>query len=68
MKTVVIIPAGGAGRRMGGGIPKQYLSLAGIPILVHINVAIVISKFDAIILVQLAKIAIITIANECVVE
>lgn len=35
MKTVVIIPAGGAGRRMGGGIPKQYLSLAGIPILVH---------------------------------
>jgi 2-C-methyl-D-erythritol 4-phosphate cytidylyltransferase len=35
MKTIVIIPAGGAGRRMGGGIPKQYLSLAGIPILVH---------------------------------
>ncbi|MBN2439652.1 MAG: 2-C-methyl-D-erythritol 4-phosphate cytidylyltransferase [Deltaproteobacteria bacterium] len=35
MKTVVIIPAGGAGRRMGGDIPKQYLSLAGVPILVH---------------------------------
>ncbi|MCX5839059.1 MAG: 2-C-methyl-D-erythritol 4-phosphate cytidylyltransferase [Deltaproteobacteria bacterium] len=35
MKTVVIIPAGGTGRRMGGEIPKQYLSLAGIPILVH---------------------------------
>ena len=35
MKTVVIIPAGGTGRRMGGEIPKQYLSLAGLPILVH---------------------------------
>ena len=35
MKTVVIIPAGGTGRRMGGEIPKQYLSLAGIPILAH---------------------------------
>jgi 2-C-methyl-D-erythritol 4-phosphate cytidylyltransferase len=35
MKTVVIIPAGGAGRRMGGETPKQYLSLAGVPILVH---------------------------------
>jgi 2-C-methyl-D-erythritol 4-phosphate cytidylyltransferase len=35
MKTVVIIPAGGRGRRMGGEIPKQYLSLAGVPILVH---------------------------------
>ncbi len=35
MKTVVIIPSAGTGRRMGGEIPKQYLSLAGIPILVH---------------------------------
>lgn len=35
MKTVAIIPAGGMGRRMGNGIPKQYLPLAGIPIIVH---------------------------------
>lgn len=35
MKTVAIIPAGGVGRRMGNGIPKQYLPLAGIPIIVH---------------------------------
>ena len=35
MKTIAIIPAGGAGKRMGGCVPKQYLSLAGIPILVH---------------------------------
>jgi 2-C-methyl-D-erythritol 4-phosphate cytidylyltransferase len=35
MKTVAIIPAAGAGRRMESGTPKQYLPLAGIPVLVH---------------------------------
>ena len=35
MKTIAIIPAGGTGKRMGGRLPKQYLLLAGIPILVH---------------------------------
>ncbi len=35
MKTLAIIPAGGAGRRMGGSVPKQYLPLAGVPVLVH---------------------------------
>jgi 2-C-methyl-D-erythritol 4-phosphate cytidylyltransferase len=35
MKTLAIIPAGGLGTRMGGHIPKQYLMLGGIPILVH---------------------------------
>jgi 2-C-methyl-D-erythritol 4-phosphate cytidylyltransferase len=35
MKTIAIIPAGGAGKRMGRVVPKQYLSLAGVPILVH---------------------------------
>ncbi|MBN1662923.1 MAG: 2-C-methyl-D-erythritol 4-phosphate cytidylyltransferase [Deltaproteobacteria bacterium] len=35
MKTVAIIPAGGAGRRMGTDIAKQYLLLDGTPILIH---------------------------------
>lgn len=35
MKTIAIIPAGGSGKRMGGFVPKQFLTLAGIPILVH---------------------------------
>lgn len=35
MKTLAIIPAGGSGTRMGGDIPKQYLMLGGLPILVH---------------------------------
>jgi 2-C-methyl-D-erythritol 4-phosphate cytidylyltransferase len=35
MKTVAIIPAGGAGVRLGGDVPKQYRELRGIPIIVH---------------------------------
>ena len=30
-----VIPAAGAGRRMGAAIPKQYLHLAGLPVLEH---------------------------------
>lgn len=35
MKTVAIIPAGGAGRRMETDTAKQYLILADRPILIH---------------------------------
>ena len=35
MKTVAIVPAAGTGKRMEGGIYKQYLTLEGVPILVH---------------------------------
>ena len=35
MKATVLIPAAGTGRRMGGSISKQYLELAGKPILAH---------------------------------
>lgn len=30
-----VVPAAGAGQRMGGGTPKQYLMLAGRPLLAH---------------------------------
>lgn len=35
MKATVLIPAAGMGRRMGASISKQYLFLAGKPILAH---------------------------------
>lgn len=35
MKRVALIPAAGMGRRMGASINKQYLLLAGKPILAH---------------------------------
>ena len=35
MKTVAIIPAGGKGKRMGAEVPKQYVLLGRVPILIH---------------------------------
>ncbi len=35
MRQYVIIVAGGSGTRMGGSIPKQFLEVAGRPILMH---------------------------------
>lgn len=34
-KTVALIVAGGAGTRMGGSLPKQFLPLNGEPVLMH---------------------------------
>jgi 2-C-methyl-D-erythritol 4-phosphate cytidylyltransferase len=33
--NVAIIPAAGSGRRFGGQIPKQFVEIAGAPIIVH---------------------------------
>jgi len=35
MQKSVIIVAGGAGKRMGGDIPKQFIEIAGKPVLMH---------------------------------
>ena len=35
MKTIAIIVAGGSGTRFGAGMPKQFLDLCGIPILMR---------------------------------
>ncbi len=35
MQVFVILPAAGLGTRMGGAQPKQFLSLNGLPILIH---------------------------------
>jgi 2-C-methyl-D-erythritol 4-phosphate cytidylyltransferase len=35
MHTVAIVPAAGSGNRMGRELSKQYLSLGGMPLLVH---------------------------------
>jgi len=35
MKLYVLVVAGGTGKRMGAEIPKQYLELAGKPVLMH---------------------------------
>ncbi|MCE1198064.1 MAG: 2-C-methyl-D-erythritol 4-phosphate cytidylyltransferase [Marinilabiliales bacterium] len=35
MKRSVIIVAGGSGSRMGGDLPKQFMELEGLPVLMH---------------------------------
>jgi 2-C-methyl-D-erythritol 4-phosphate cytidylyltransferase len=35
MSVVAIIPAAGMGIRMGGPTPKQFLSIEGIPVMIH---------------------------------
>ena len=35
MKAAAIIPAGGSGSRMGLDIPKQFVALAGKPVIIH---------------------------------
>ena len=34
-RVTAVLPAGGRGVRMGSGVPKQFLSLGGIPLLIH---------------------------------
>ncbi len=35
MRAVALVVAAGRGERFGGGLPKQYLPLAGKPLLRH---------------------------------
>jgi len=66
MSVDVIIPAGGAGKRMGGASSKQFMDLAGTPILARtLNVFNGIREIDGIVLVvpqdeiEFAKMAIV---------
>jgi 2-C-methyl-D-erythritol 4-phosphate cytidylyltransferase len=40
--NIAIIPAAGSGSRIGGEVPKQFIEIAGAPILIH-----TIRRFDA---------------------
>ncbi len=51
MKKAAIVLAAGQGKRMGGIVPKQYLTLAGKPILQHTLEAFERSSVDDVILV-----------------
>lgn len=34
-RVIAVVPAGGTGKRMGAGAPKQFLMLGGVPLMVH---------------------------------
>lgn len=50
-KTAAVVLAGGRGERIGGPVPKQYLELAGKPMLWHTLKAFEASVVDEVILV-----------------
>ena len=48
-KLWAVVPAAGQGRRVGGAVPKQYLEIAGIPVLAHsLNRLAAVQQIDAI--------------------
>ncbi|HEU4684041.1 MAG TPA: 2-C-methyl-D-erythritol 4-phosphate cytidylyltransferase [Nitrospira sp.] len=50
-RTVALVPAAGRGLRMGGAVPKQYLAIGGVPLVVHcLRVLEAAPSIDAIIL------------------
>ena len=51
-KITAIVLAGGSGKRMGGGLKKQYLSLGGQPLLSHSLRVFQESRVDEIVLVS----------------
>lgn len=54
-KTCVIVPAAGSGTRMGGAIPKQFIRLAGKPLLAHTLSALANLSFISIIFLIVAE-------------
>ena len=54
-KTCVIVPAAGSGTRMGGAIPKQFIRLAGKPLLAHTLSALACLPFISIIFLIVAE-------------
>lgn len=51
-KTAAVIVAGGCGRRMNSAVPKQYIKIAGIPILVRtLQIFAAVPRLDFLVLV-----------------
>lgn len=51
MSVSVIIPAGGIGKRFGADVPKQFVEIAGAPILIHtLNIFNQVEEVDNIVI------------------
>ena len=49
--TIAVVPAAGRGLRMGGSVPKQFLAIGGLPLVVHsLRVLQAAPSIDAIVL------------------
>ena len=63
MSVIVIIPAAGAGSRFGSGIPKQFQTLAGKPLIQHVIERFLLDASVDRIIVPVAELLISSVAN-----
>lgn len=61
MPVLVIVPAAGSGSRFGGEIPKQYLPLAGKPLLQHVVEKFLLDEEVARVIVPIAEMLVSTV-------
>ena len=61
MAVLVIIPAAGSGSRFGGDIPKQFVALAGKPILQHVVERFLLDDEVSRVIVPIAEVLVATV-------
>ena len=61
MAVLVIVPAAGSGSRFGGDIPKQFVALAGKPILQHVVERFLLDEEVSRVIVPIAEMLVATV-------
>ena len=63
MALVVIIPAAGTGSRFGGGLPKQFQTLAGKPMIQHVIERFLLDELVTRVVVPVAEVLLASVKN-----
>jgi 2-C-methyl-D-erythritol 4-phosphate cytidylyltransferase len=63
MSIVVIIPAAGTGSRFGGGLPKQFQTLAGKPMIQHVIERFLLDELVTRVVVPVAEVLLASVKN-----
>ncbi len=63
MPLAVIVPAAGTGSRFGGGLPKQFQSLAGKPVIQHVIERFLLDEQVTRVIVPVAEVLLANVKN-----
>jgi len=63
MSLVVIVPAAGTGSRFGGGLPKQFQTLAGKPVIQHVIERFLLDELVTRVVVPVAEVLLASVKN-----
>lgn len=63
MSIVVIVPAAGTGSRFGGGLPKQFQTLAGKPVIQHVIERFLLDELVTRVVVPVAEVLLANVKN-----